>query len=913
MGYRDRVTSPEMSLRFYVKIQGLPYIFISGETPLYQDGTQWAAPAGYTLKPNTYDAEDVQDIGCSVSRIDGSASPGSMLIRLIEDRGYTIGGLFAWDKTDGYIANLTDDFPHKTGAGPWTLTVDDTSGFASSGTLYLGRETVSYTSKTATTFSVDVRAKFDPVGDGDTVYRHNSNLPSAPRVVADHPRVFIGRYVQVFAHWVHADGYALDNGFDGENSFECFRGIIRELPRPGADWHSVEFEIEAIDAILRTEVGIESRQGRLYSYQNPIATDLIPEAALPPDFIYTVTAATERIEIQVEQGGAFVVDATGDDAFSIHGAYTVPPTAKAYTQQKLQERFDLSVAVPISTATSNDLKICASYQNDQWQIEAVNYSATLTFAVTIYCDGINSFFPMFGMTGTFNAPIEPGTNKVLITGASGIASVLPASATIIPFFYEADGDLLTGMDPPTPGFAVIGEKEEAEIVSYETIVSVSDETIAGLFQLEGVSRGLMGTAARTHVVTFEDAKGDNQGAEIRFGLGVINDAFLESLLRLAISTGDGDHGTYDTFAVGTGAPQPPGHFDVDNLLAASSTLTPTERTISYFLSKPEALSSIAKDWLTPTGRFIFPRVDSSGAYTIGIGRNKPPIISQSVATLTTTAMHWSNPATYQRGRDTIVTGVTVYPVWDFAEESSNEDVRVSVINKDAEAEFGLRNVIEWKLRGYQISPGQALELTKNWSAQLAERHGRGRVVLEITADRSAWFISVGDTVALTVPSIPTPDGGRGLSTRYGVVENVVKIYSGAEPGAIIRVVVESSNNAYAYRPYSPSAKVVSKSGSDITLAANEYSESGADVDYFAVGDEVVIHNEGDYSTFERKTIQAISGNVVTLNSALSLTVGSYTAMDYDSYILAQDSQASSAAFMSAFGDFSDGDPAHRYV
>lgn len=911
MGYRDHVTSAEMSLRFYVKIQGLPYIFISGETPIAQDGTPWAAPTGYTLKPNTFDAEDVQDIGCSISRIDGSASPGSMLIRLIEDRGYTLGGLFAWDKTDGNIANLEADFPYETGAGPWTLTVDDTATFPSSGTLYLGRETMTYSGKTSTTFTVNARTQFDPVGYGDTVYRHNSNLPSAPRIVADHPRVFIGRYVQVFAHWVHADGYALDTGFDGANSFECFRGIIRELPRPGEDWHSVEFEIEAIDAILRTEVGTESRQGRLYSYKNPLATDLIPEAALPPDFIYMVTAATERIEVQVEQSGSLVVDATGEDAYSIHGAFTVPPTAKAYTQWQLQYQFDLQLNA-VTTATSGDLLICAGALADSWYIKIVNYSSTDSFTVTIYCDGVNSFFPMWGMTGTYQATILPNTNQNVLTGTK-IASVIPAAATTIPFFYEADSDLLTSMDPASPGYAVIGKDEESEIVSYESIASVSDETIAGLYQLEGVSRGLMGTTARAHVLTLEDAKSENEGAEIRFGIGVINDAFLESLLKLAISTGDGDHGTYDTFAVGTGAPQPPGHFDVDSFLASSATLTPTERTVSYFLSKPEALSAIAKDWLTPTGRFIFPRVDASGAYTIGIGRNKPPIPSQSVATLTTSAMHWSNPATYQRGRDTIVTGVTVYPVWDFAEESSNEDVRVSVINKDAEAEFGLRNVIEWKLRGYQVSPGQALELTKNWAAQLAERHGRGRVVLEITTDRSAWFINVGDTVALTVPSIPTPDGGRGLSTRYGVVENIVKIYSGAEPGAILRVVVESSNYADAYRPYAPSAKVISKSGSDITLAANEYSESGADVDYFAVGDEVVIHNEGDYSTFERKTIQAIAGNVVTLDSALSLTVGSYTAMDYDTYILVQASQADGAAFIASGGDFSDGDPAHRYV
>ncbi len=915
MGYRDHITSPEMSLRFYVKIQGLPYLFLSGETPIAQDGTTWSALSGYTVLPNSLDAENIEDIGCNVSRIDGGASPASMLIRLLEDRSYTLGGVFAWDKTDGNLCNLTDDFPYETGAGPWTLTVDDTTGWPSSGTIHLGRECMAYTSKTDTTFSINDRTKFDPVGYGDTVYRHNSNLPSAPRVAADHPRVFIGRYVQVIAHWVTADGYALDSAFDGDNSFECFRGIIKELPRPGHDWFSFEFEIEGIDSILRTEVGVEARQAQLVG--SPLSLHSSPDldSKLNPTRHYLVSGSTDRLHIKVtNSSGTVVLDAMGEDALSITGTDTVPPTSSVLSEQQLFETFADNINPELSTATGGALAlyIQRSKKTDTFHFRASSSSGT--WLIDIDHDGINSFGKLLGYSGQVQQEVVVGIRFAYAPIANALAAYIDASSTAIPFTYEETADLLTDMAPTEPGFAVIGSDDEVEIVSYQSIQDLSDTAVKGLYQMTGVRRGLMGTAARYHTVTQQESTEGNQGADIRFGLGVEDDSFLLTILNLAQSTGDGNHGSFDLFGVNTGTPQAPGHFDEASFTAASSELTPTERTISYFLSKPEALSDLAKDWLTPVGRFLFPRVDASGAYTIGVGRNKPPIPSQSTLTLTTTQLHWSDPATYQRGADSIITGVTVYPVWDFAEEESNDDVKVSVINTDAEAEYGQRNVIEWKLRGYVIGPGQALDLTKNWAAQLAERHGRGRVVLELTAGREAWFTNVGDTVALTVPEIPTPDGGRGLVTRYGVVENIVKIYSGKQIGCILKVVVESSNFADAYRPYAPSAKVASKSSNTVTLDQNEYSETGSDASYFQAGDKVVIHNEGDYTTRESKTIQSISGNVVTLNSAVSLTVGNHTAMDYDDYATTTNDQQAGAAFIAdSDHEFSDADTGHRYT
>ncbi len=903
MSFKDYVNNPEMVLRFYVRIQGLKYVFLSSETPKGHNGAAWAAPSGYTVLESVFDASDIQDTGCDVSRLDGSAQPASMLIRLIDDRAYQLGSIFAWDG-NGAIANLTADFGHATGTGPYTMTVDDTTnGFSSSGDLFFGRETVSYDSKTSTTFNVTTRNKYDPVGDGDDVYIHNSFLPGAARTVSDFPRAFIGRYVSVMAYWVTASGHAVDTAYDGSASFECFRGIIRESPRPGAGWHSYEFEIEGIDSILRTQVGIESKKGNLVLDMVPFTSSQGVDGQIPPQSMYVVTEAISKIHFRV------VEIATGQEEFNGE----VEISTNTYTETSFFEEINTKINAALATATSSASvsPVARLKRSSGGKLFILSTLKSNNYAITYFFDRPQSVGPILNFFGTHELV---GAANITSSAKNAPAAFIHQHSTAIPFSFSDDNEL-TLYDPPQPGFAVIGSGDKVEIIQYDSIGSTS---IPNLHVLTGCVRGLMGTGAQEHVVTFEQAAQKNKGEDIRFGVGFLETSFFDAVLQLAISTGTtAHHGEFDLLAAGSGAPQAPGHFDTANWKTESQALLPTERTISYFMSKPEALSDFIKDLLTPVGRFVFPRVNDAGEYRIAVGRNKPPIPAQSKLTLTTDVMDWSNPATYQRGRSSIVTGVTVFPVWDYAEEEPNKDVKVTIINADAESTYGQRNIIEWTLRGYQVDAGQCLELTKSWAAQLAERHGRDRVVLELTADRAAWFVNVGDTVTLTLPNIPTPDGTRGLSSHYAVVENIVKIWSGPQPGAIITVVVESSNFATQYRPYSPSGKVASKAGTTITLEANEYSSSGGAVDasFFQPQDHVVIHNEGDYSSRETHVVESVSGNVITLSYAVTLTVGSYTAIDFEDFgnLDPNDDQRNTAAFIADSSHQLSDEEGHRYT
>ena len=118
-----------------------------------------------------------------------------------------------------------------TGTG--TLHVQDTSAFPSSGTLYVGLETFTYTGKTSITFT------------GCSNALHGSLASShfygtAGGTVTNRPRVWRGREVRLYAAPVSPDGTTTGSALADESQ-EVWRGFIDQGPyRDGSDRFTVE-------------------------------------------------------------------------------------------------------------------------------------------------------------------------------------------------------------------------------------------------------------------------------------------------------------------------------------------------------------------------------------------------------------------------------------------------------------------------------------------------------------------------------------------------------------------------------------------------------------------------------------------------------------------------------------------------
>ena len=69
-----------------------------------------------------------------------------------------------------------------------------------------------------------------------------------------------------------------------------------------------------------------------------------------------------------------------------------------------------------------------------------------------------------------------------------------------------------------------------------------------------------------------------------------------------------------------------------------------------------------------------------------------------------------------------------------------------------------------------------------------------------------------------------------------------------------------------------------------------------------------------FSESSENKLKVISGNVITLNSAVTLTVGAHTAIDYDDYTTNTTDQQDGAAYISdSTHSLSNSDEGHRYT
>ncbi len=135
-----------------------------------------------------------------------------------------------------------------------TVTVKSTAAFASSGYIHIGTECISYSGKTATTFTDCVRGVFSGVEcyNGNFTHDHRvgaeSNGVNLQPVVSELPRRWIGRWVEVWAHRVVAD--VLDVKAQAERVFAGRIVEMRDDANTGARVLRVEHVMSTMKDIV---------------------------------------------------------------------------------------------------------------------------------------------------------------------------------------------------------------------------------------------------------------------------------------------------------------------------------------------------------------------------------------------------------------------------------------------------------------------------------------------------------------------------------------------------------------------------------------------------------------------------------------------------------------------------------------
>ena len=193
-----------------LKIEGIPYLFLEN-TP---QGT-------LTATGHTNDASLMIDESAKVgSRIDETTGIGRAFdLTFGLERTIATVSLF---KKPTNITRITSDVTHNA----TTITVDSTSGFNSSGAIYIGNERIEYSSKTGTQFQSCTRGTPATDWKGQT-FSVSSQMATW---VTDMPMFWRGRRVILYAIPVDPYGRVVSSSLT--DAIEIWRGNIKSEPRP---------------------------------------------------------------------------------------------------------------------------------------------------------------------------------------------------------------------------------------------------------------------------------------------------------------------------------------------------------------------------------------------------------------------------------------------------------------------------------------------------------------------------------------------------------------------------------------------------------------------------------------------------------------------------------------------------------
>jgi hypothetical protein len=483
------------------EIEGIPVRWVERAVATAADDTAPASTSGTTTDPSLVIPMGMTQ-AVDIDRQTGIANGRAMDVILdLDQMGDTARALFV---RPSLKTILTADV---TNPAATTIAVASTTGFAASGGFWLGREHITYTSVTATTFVGCTR------GVSGYPWVHISNGASGYSFATDTPMYWRGRNVTLREYLVAPDGRMVGTGWtDADYSGVIWRGYIDTEPQVQA--RLMTFRALPIERRLAAKLGT-SAEAKLEP----------PRPALPAN-IY-VTASDKLVIIRESDGVSTQVPQNGP---------TGATTLFRWADQAIIEAEAFFTITGLSFDISRPhwlgrlftIRVPSGYrvQSAAWFL-GESWSGWLGVPTTSAPDG---WFMRF--------IVESVANPWL--------------------FINAGLDVVGRPEAwPASGYGIIEVDGQKEVVAWDAV----DATyyIDGFYAIRISRRGLVGT---TRVDPWAE------GATITALSGHIG-TIEEALRTLLTSSGTGVRGTYDTLPTGYGLGMPDEWLDFDDYPANS--------------------------------------------------------------------------------------------------------------------------------------------------------------------------------------------------------------------------------------------------------------------------------------------------------------------------------------------------------
>jgi hypothetical protein len=885
VGWTDYLARPNGRVIGALHIEGCPLWFVS-EIPTSRGGTPWTAPTdtygnSFTYSETLKIAEGVEARESRWDREKVVSAGGQFRVSLHADS--TVRDRFATKKTGINSSRLTTTVDHDD----LSFVVESTSGFAASGFAYRGKETFRYSSINATTFTVAERGTYGFQPDSVLSRAHLVRTGAAIReiYVTDHPTTWRGKRMTLMLIEVDEHGNALGLGWTSDAVVEVKSGFVSghgydswrrfQITANDLTYPLVEYDIgrpmvsgpltsSADDAGVYVDAngmtfsmsfnvgGTNSPETR---YQ--VTDDGLPGGNQLSGFTSTadvafllgrrvnniINTATGAASVEVSGGLSYDAGAAGQDAFTLRLHYR-NGTAPA----------DGSAAIDVS-ARNGGLS---------------RYFATAEHVTTLLWDA------------AAGAQAGAQSREILL---APMGTTVPVGATEIPVRGVADESGIPTA-PPTSGYAEISNGEVTEIIHYTGTSALSLPPSSYL--LTGCTRGLFGTVDTQWTnawqnrygsdgdllldapvtITFLQGWGDESATLPATSLATI-------ALQSMISTGTTDaySAVYDKASYGLAID--PAAIDIDRFVAVLGV-----HRRKGLLEDSQNFADMMKGAALLGGFYFAAETDLDGRYRITVHEHSSPL-------------EYSDAATFSVSHGTILTS---WPARIFnANEKPIDDVtaKVSRWSAGASAVTSEIRVIDGT-REQDDAPGRTLTIpawgmTTDGYAEVivaAERlfglYDPDEYLVEFATDRTGDELKLGDPCIVTIPNIPNPEGGSGLTDRFAIVMGLKpnKFAPGDNPGVTVRALLKPSAKGW-----SPSFKVTAYNAGtpSVTLADNIFTSPGQASPFlrkpcrdwhFGPDDgesyAMTFYLEGSYSTTEDKVCTYASDGTWTLNSAFSV-------------------------------------------
>jgi hypothetical protein len=774
-------------------------------------------PAGYTAISESLLITQGQTIGVQIDRESGVASGDAWDMVLSRDALAEEGiqsTLFV-RPTDS--ASLVADL---SATETTKIEVDDVTGFASSGSVYIGRERITYASVDSGNDYLQTLTR----GVLGYAYEFDSDDPGSYGVVTDTPQVWRGRWVSLHAHLVSPAGHMLDDTWlTGTYHRVLWRGYVDTPPRPGP--YGMTLRVLPLVRIAAREIGSGISGTVRQSF--PLADgsyDFEARAKFDDYPVYVTPFDTVTLTLSVDNSGItevppLTVSAVAANTVLTVGAYRSLLIAAVNTAWTGQTWFD-----SVSDGGIHPLAIRVVLASGYTAVEAAISLVPSTYWLKQHDNPyvLQGYFSASGLYGVdYSAGIGQGDPRwIPISQMSGIG--------------------LMDQAIPSTGFGVLSQEDRKEVFRWDS----ADTTLTGIAVVRVADRAILGKKVNLSLgpADFEVAIGDiaKPGEVIR---------------RVLTSSGTTLRGTDDTLGTGYAldgdwAPES----SISDVLPAATWLVPMLSTGAG------SLADLAGGLLALGGKALVQRRSSTGELVLAVVDTTP---APNVAVNTSVAA--ADVESSGVGMPALADGPTGIEI-DIGSPHLDDKQTLLVGSRHRMLSEGARI---WKLS----VPGLPVISAAQSAVALLEGFG-GETLVEMPI--APWVdLQPGDKASITAAHPLMYDWDNGSYGVASVAARVVGWRMDLRTGATTIKLLAASGAGRTPLALCPTATIDTKnSTTDFDLTAGE----GA---YFAAGDSIQFYTPGDEGTEkETRVIDTITTDNITLTVAASAWVAAGSRVTY---------------------------------